>query len=109
MINPIEHAAISIEHKLELLTVGKAQYDGTNTTITHTFQGKPNHIYTVAHTADLSNPWEMGEQHHTTDDGTFYVTISKKGDQTTKWNQSMFFKVTKVDIGEQPKLLAHHD
>jgi len=91
------------------MVVGKPQYDGNNTTITHVFHGKPNHVYTIAHTADLSKAWEIGEQHHTTDDGTFYVTISKKGDHLDKWNQSMFFKVTKINTTEQPILLASHE
>lgn len=92
-----------------MLVVGKPQYDGTNTAITHVFHGNPNYIYTIAHTADLSKSWEMGEQHHTTDDGTFYVTASKEGDHLDKWNQSMFFKITRVDTAQEPALLAKHD
>ncbi len=93
---PLDPVALSIEHNLTMLAVGKPEFNGKQTVITHMFKGKPNHVYTIQHTSDLSEDWENGDKHHTTDDGIFHVTFDKNGDQSEKWNRHMFFRVTEI-------------
>ncbi len=105
---PQDSIALALEHNLTMLTVGKPNFDGTRTIITHMFKGKPNHVYAIEHTADLTTGWEDGDKHHTTDDGVFHATFAKDGDQSENWGQKMFFRVSGITTPEN-NLVVNND
>lgn len=97
-----------IEHRLALLKVGKAIFDGEKTLATHMFKAIPNEVYRLEYSTELGGSWENGEQHHTTEDGVFYATLIKKGNHLKDWEQKMFFRLVHVTQPENP-LLAQHN
>jgi hypothetical protein len=97
--------ALSIEHNLTIMTVGKPAFDGEKTTVTHMFKGKPNHVYSIEHTSDLLNGWENGDKHHTTTDGVFHATFDKVGNHLENWSQKMFFRVSEISKPENTLLV----
>lgn len=103
-----DSVALSIEHKLTMLSIGKPEFNGKQTVITHMFKGKPNHVYAIEYTPDLLSSWEFGDKHHTTDDGVFHATFGKDGNHTESWNQRMFFRVREIQQVENP-LLVNND
>lgn len=105
---PQDPVALSIEHRLTMLAVGKPAFDGKKTVITHMFKGKPNHVYAIEYSPDLTTGWKAGDKHHTTDDGIFHATFDKDGNHTENWNQSMFFRVSEIGTPEN-NLLVNND
>jgi hypothetical protein len=103
-----EPIVLAIEHRLTMLAVGKPVFNGDSTVITHSFKGKPNHVYTIEYSPDLMAGWENGDKHHTTDDGVFHATFNKKGNHSDNWNQHMFFRVSEISQSENT-LIAHND
>lgn len=78
---------------LVLMVVGKPNFNGKETTVTHEFKGQPNQLYKIEYTSNLGGPWESGESHYSTEDGVFYVTFNKAGNKSEEWNKQMFFRL----------------
>lgn len=91
-----------------MLSIGKPEFNGKQTIVTHMFKGKPDHVYAIEYTPDLMTGWESGDKHHTTDDGVFHATFGKDGNHAENWNQRMFFRVSEIQEVENP-LLVNND
>jgi hypothetical protein len=93
-------ATVTIDDKestpftLRLIRKGTAEFDGTQTLVSHDFIGSPNTTYTVDYSTDLQG-WTSTGGHPTGETGSFTVIITKPGDQTSAWNTQMFFRATK--------------
>ena len=78
--------------QIRLLTVGAPQFDGANTTMTHTFTAPAGKLLDVESTQNLSATNWTTNSNVSTDSGTFDVTFQAAGDQRITWAQRMFFR-----------------
>ena len=85
-------AALAIVH------AGTATYNaGTDTTsITANFMTLPNTSLHLDYSTNLSSGWTAysGNPANSGPTGSFAVTFTAPGDQTTIWNRGMFFQAT---------------
>ena len=78
---------------LQLVGMGDAAYNGTNTTITHSFLAVPNQTVAVEYKGELNEPsWSPAGTKNSGASGSFTVDFSKVGNHVTDWNGSMFFR-----------------
>ena len=83
----------SVVFELQMIGRGEAAYDGTDTTITHSFIAVPNQTIAVEYKGELSEPaWSLGGVTNSGVSGSFTVDFSKPGNHATDWNGSMFFR-----------------
>jgi hypothetical protein len=75
---------------------GTPQFDGSATTVTHTFQSTSATWLNVQFTDNLaeSNNWTPHAAPVYSDGGIFPVTFSKPGDHRTNWQRGMFFRLS---------------
>jgi subtilisin family serine protease len=78
---------------LQLAGMGDAAYDGTTTTVSHSFIAVPNQTIAVEYKGELSEPaWSAAGAKNSGASGSFTVDFSKVGNHVTDWNGSMFFR-----------------
>jgi hypothetical protein len=78
--------------QIRLLTVGTPQFDGVNTTMTHTFTAPAGKLLDIDSSQNLSATNWMTHSNVSTGSGTFDVTFQAAGDQRITWAQRMFFR-----------------
>jgi hypothetical protein len=78
--------------QIRLLTVGTPQFDGANTTMTHTFTAPAGKSLDIESTQNLSATNWTTHSNVSTGSGTFDVTFQTAGDQRMAWAQRMFFR-----------------
>jgi hypothetical protein len=80
---------------LKLVSVGIPSFNGTTTTVVHSFQGDPSANFLVEYKEDLESPsWESAGT-VSTGNGNFNVTFAVDGDRRAVWSQKMFFRATR--------------
>jgi hypothetical protein len=85
-------AAAEVPFTLNIIRiVSGPAFDGTNTRVTVEFAGVPNQTYDVQYSTNLTT-WNAPITAPTGTTGTFNVTFSASGNQTTAWNTSLFFR-----------------
>lgn len=80
---------------LQLISVGVATFDGTNTSGAYGFIGVPNQTYSIQYTSDLSGEWTTLPPVSTGPTGSFSVTVIAAGDQAALWNSRIFFRAVR--------------
>jgi hypothetical protein len=80
---------------LQIVRIGSAAFDGTNTSVTHDFVGVPNQTYLIEYSTDLAS-WTSAGNQSTGASGSFAVTISRAGNFASAWNSAMFFRARLV-------------
>jgi len=78
--------------QIRLLASGTPQFDGANTTITHTFAAPAGKLLDIEFTQNLSVTNWLTNTSVSTGSGTFDVTFQATGDQRIAWAQRMFFR-----------------
>jgi len=78
--------------QIRLLTVGMPQFDGVNTTMTHTFTAPAGKLLDIESTQNLSTANWTTSSNISTGSGIFDVTFQTTGDQRIAWAQRMFFR-----------------
>lgn len=82
-----------VSFDLQLVGMGDAAYNGTNTTITHSFLAVPNQTVAVEYKGELNEPsWSPAGTKNSGASGSFTIDFSKVGNHVTDWNGSMFFR-----------------
>jgi hypothetical protein len=76
---------------LQLVTKGTASFNGTQTSVTHSFIGVPNQTYQIEFSTNLST-WSSQGAVSTGTTGSFSVTFTSPGNLASSWNSSMFFR-----------------
>jgi hypothetical protein len=78
----------------QLTTRGTATFDGSNTTVTHTFTGTPNATGIFEYKGELTDAaWTGTSEVSSNAEGVFTLVITSPGNLTTNWNGSMFFRI----------------
>ena len=80
---------------LQIVRIGTATFNGTNTSLTHDFIGVPNQTYFIEYSTDLATWTSVGNQ-STGASGSFSVTIARAGNVASAWNSAMFFRARLV-------------
>lgn len=80
---------------LQIVRIGTATFNGTNTSVTHDFIGVPNQTYFIEYSTDLATWTSVGNQ-STGASGSFSVTIARAGNVASAWNSAMFFRARLV-------------
>ncbi|MCX6935897.1 MAG: hypothetical protein NTZ01_06885 [Verrucomicrobia bacterium] len=78
--------------QIRLLSVGTPQFDGLNTSMTHTFSGPSSKTIDVEYSGILATSGWSSKTNVSTGDGAFTTTFSASGDQCAAWAQRMFFR-----------------
>lgn len=80
---------------LKMVSVGTPSFDGTNTTVAHSFLGDASASYLVEYMEALESSSWTSAGTYSTGNGTFSVTFSEAGDKRSAWSQKMFFRATR--------------
>jgi len=77
---------------LSVSSIGVPTYNGTTTTVRHSFVGNPSSKYTLEYTTDLNvTPWPSVSV-QTDSSGNCAVDLSTSGDYVNAWKSRMFFR-----------------
>jgi hypothetical protein len=77
---------------LALAGIGTPQYDGSSTSVTHSFVGPSSRTLTVEYSELVGQgPWTASTPVET-GPGSFDVTFTAPGDHRTAWSRNMFFR-----------------
>jgi hypothetical protein len=91
----VNNDAVEQPFSLQIVRIGSAAFDGTNTSVTHDFVGVPNQTYLIEYSTDLAT-WTSAGNQSTGTSGSFAVTISRAGNFASAWNSAMFFRARLV-------------
>jgi hypothetical protein len=91
----VNNDAVEQPFTLQIVRIGSAAFDGTNTSVTHDFVGVPNQTYLIEYSTDLAT-WTSAGNQSTGTSGSFAVTISRAGNFASAWNSAMFFRARLV-------------
>ena len=87
-----QSGAVFIPHFLALAGMGTPQYDGSSTSVTHSFAGPAASILIVEYSEHGGQSAWTPSAPVETDSGTFNVTFTAPGDRRAAWSRSMFFR-----------------
>lgn len=82
---------------LRLLSIGAPTFDGTATTMTHTFSGSSGKLVDLEYSPSLGTPWTR-KSAVSTGEGSFEVTFQQSGDHRADWGRRMFFRARPSSI-----------
>ncbi len=73
--------------------VGVPSFDGSETTVTHTFASTPNTSIEIEYSgAPLGGAWTLTGPHATGTNGIFQATFTQPGNNVTSWSKGMIFR-----------------
>lgn len=78
---------------LAIREMGPVSWDGTNSAVQHRFLGLPGQRRILQFSPDLKQPWLTHGEIEAGPLGVFDVDFRQSGDQRTKWNKGMFFRL----------------
>ena len=79
--------------QIKLVSTGIPVFNGSETLVTHTFEGPENQTIDLEFSANLAlSNWDV-KSGVSTEDGTFDVTFAASGDLREIWRKGMFFRV----------------
>jgi hypothetical protein len=79
--------------QIKLVSTGIPVFNGSETLVTHTFEGPENQTIDLEFSASLAlSNWDV-KSGVSTEDGTFDVTFAASGDLREIWRKGMFFRV----------------
>ena len=78
---------------LAIREMGPVSWDGTNSGVKHQFLGLPGQRKILQFSSDLKQPWLTQGEIEAGPLGIFEVDFRQPGDQRTKWNKGMFFRL----------------
>ena len=87
-----QSGAVFIPRFLALAGMGTPQYDGSSTSVTHSFDGPPASTLIVEYSEHGGQSAWTPSAPVETDSGTFNVTFTAPGDRRAAWSRSMFFR-----------------
>ena len=77
---------------LQIVGMGTATFNGTQTSVTMGFLGVPGQTYEILYKGELNDPDWISAGPVSTGTGPFTVTITRSGNYENDWNGSMFFQ-----------------
>jgi hypothetical protein len=87
-----QSGAVFIPRFLALASMGTPLYDGSSTSVTHSFTGPPANTLIVEYSEYAEQSAWTPSALVETDWGTFNVTFTASGDRRAAWSRSMFFR-----------------
>jgi hypothetical protein len=73
--------------------VGSPSFDGSQTSVTHTFASTPNTSIEIEYSGTpLSGAWTPTGPHATGTNGIFQATFTQPGNNVTTWSKGMIFR-----------------
>jgi hypothetical protein len=88
---PLGTQLLDVPPQIQLLSIGVPAFDGTTTTLTHTFLGPAQRVIDLEYSTDLAARWARLAA-TPTGEGNFSVTFENPGDRRLEWSRRMFFR-----------------
>jgi hypothetical protein len=88
----LQSQAVFVPGFLALTGVGTPQYNGLNTSVTHTFAGPASRILAVDYIESADQSHWTASSPVETESGSFNVTFTAPGDRRAAWSRNMFFR-----------------